>query len=80
MQPSAHFAGHTGVLSKFYSIHYQDEFRVEMGVKISEIYHGNYIFLFGARPFSLGGAKMEKPYKNSKKIIEDATFCKDFAS
>ena len=61
---------------RFYSVHYQDEFRVEMGVKISEIYHGNYIFLFGARPFSLGGARMEKPYKNSKKIIEDATFAR----
>ena len=55
-------------------------FRVKMGVKISGIYHRIYIFWFGARTFSLGGATIEKTCKNSQKIIENATFCKDFAS
>ena len=71
-------ATHWGKLSRFYSIHYQDEFRVEIGVKILEIYHRINIFWFGARPFSLGGARMEKPCKNSQKTIKDATlqaFC-----
>ena len=68
-----------GKLSRFYSIHYQDEFRVKIGVKISEIYHRINSFWFGARPFSLGGARMKKPYKNTQKTIEDSIFCKVFA-
>ena len=56
---SARSPAHWGKFSRFYSIHYQDEFRVEMGVKISEIYHRIDTFWFGARPFSLGGARME---------------------
>ena len=55
---------HWDFFFKFISIHYQDVFKVEMGVKISGIYHRIQIYWFGARPFSLGGPRMEKPCKN----------------
>ena len=63
---------------KFISIHYQDVFKVEMGVKISGIYHRIQIYWFGARPSSLGGARMEKPCKNSQKITKNAVFSRFF--
>ena len=49
---------------KLWYFHYQDEFRDNMGVKISGIHHRIQIYWFGARPFSLGGARLEKPCKN----------------
>ena len=61
---------------KQWYFHYQEVFRVEMGVKISGIYHRIQIYLFGARPFSLGGARMEKPCKNSQKTTKSAIFAR----
>ena len=63
---------------KFISIHYQDVFKVEMGVKISGIYHRVQIYWFGARPFSLGGARMEKSCKSSQKTTKNAVFARFF--
>ena len=59
---------------KQWYFNYQDEFNDNMGVKISGIYHRIQIYWFGARPFSLGGARIEKPCKNSQKTIDGATF------
>ena len=69
---------HWDFFFKFISIHYQDVFKVEVGVKISGIYHRVQIYWFGARPFSLRGARVEKSCKSSQKTTKNAVFARFF--